>query len=627
MDDNKYQDIGARISEQSSSNRSSPPAKPSSLKSTSGSTIAVSNVPLIQKPTPAKARVRRSHRKSRRGCLSCKRLRIKCDEARPICEYCLSTNKICEYPLDVEIHKASSTLTLEPATLNTAPINVQESDQKVNILNNRHQPQTAQQQLKQEIISTTASPIPPSQQISELDPEYYENSRSSSVSAGQAYTPLLECDNIVSTYPGSRIPLAPRAPTSQFFRNIPYGEILAHHRSHVSTNLALTEQSIFNAWSYTVPQMAYNSPMVAHAVVAYAALTMSRNLPARDPSLEFLASTNFNATIRLLGPLLPNINSSNYENIHITSCLVGAYAFIDPDVAPLASADPQLPDLFGILRGVFNISAFAYAELAQNSPIAVTFLHKAINIPTLNDLKKINVNDKNIGYFKLLLDQLDSMAAGSKDISILCEPVIIPAPEMSAYKSRPSDIPFQEPQQQTSPQAELHSQDLSNLQAKFTPRLSTPEGSSLPTVTSSSNPAQEYQPNSPQDDDMFTLTPGELEIYRVVVYSLMFIAQESVRINRPSLLTGALNAPPDDYLRLLRLGRPMAIILAAFMLGQYEFMMAFPDYKDSFLPRMKILEASLPAEWRPAMYWPKRILEEGVYQSGLLQLMEDLHLR
>ncbi|KAK6456024.1 uncharacterized protein RJT20DRAFT_41213 [Scheffersomyces xylosifermentans] len=37
-------------------------------------------------------------RRSRGGCFSCKHLRIKCDESKPKCEYCIHTNRICVYP-------------------------------------------------------------------------------------------------------------------------------------------------------------------------------------------------------------------------------------------------------------------------------------------------------------------------------------------------------------------------------------------------------------------------------------------------------------------------------------------------------------------------------------------------
>ncbi|KAK6462078.1 hypothetical protein DFJ63DRAFT_141269 [Scheffersomyces coipomensis] len=36
--------------------------------------------------------------RSKSGCVSCRRLRIKCDQTKPRCEYCMHTNRECEYP-------------------------------------------------------------------------------------------------------------------------------------------------------------------------------------------------------------------------------------------------------------------------------------------------------------------------------------------------------------------------------------------------------------------------------------------------------------------------------------------------------------------------------------------------
>mmetsp|Transcript_5631 Transcript_5631/g.7121 ORF Transcript_5631/g.7121 Transcript_5631/m.7121 type:complete len:486 (-) Transcript_5631:620-2077(-) len=44
--------------------------------------------------------------RSRKGCLSCKKLKIKCNEAKPTCEYCESTGRQCHYP-DIEINQTS----------------------------------------------------------------------------------------------------------------------------------------------------------------------------------------------------------------------------------------------------------------------------------------------------------------------------------------------------------------------------------------------------------------------------------------------------------------------------------------------------------------------------------------
>lgn len=52
-------------------------------------------------------------RRSRRGCASCRRLKIKCDERRPHCEYCTHTRRQCIYPEDetsVVVNKNSCSL-------------------------------------------------------------------------------------------------------------------------------------------------------------------------------------------------------------------------------------------------------------------------------------------------------------------------------------------------------------------------------------------------------------------------------------------------------------------------------------------------------------------------------------
>ena len=48
----------------------------------------------ISKPFYAK----RSHKKSRLGCITCKRRKVKCDEVRPVCRACRLRNTTCEWP-------------------------------------------------------------------------------------------------------------------------------------------------------------------------------------------------------------------------------------------------------------------------------------------------------------------------------------------------------------------------------------------------------------------------------------------------------------------------------------------------------------------------------------------------
>lgn len=52
---------------------------------------------LVPKPTVSTRVYKPRGKKSRNGCLSCKRLKIKCSEERPACEYCIHTGRQCRY--------------------------------------------------------------------------------------------------------------------------------------------------------------------------------------------------------------------------------------------------------------------------------------------------------------------------------------------------------------------------------------------------------------------------------------------------------------------------------------------------------------------------------------------------
>ncbi|CDR36341.1 CYFA0S01e00672g1_1 [Cyberlindnera fabianii] len=74
---------------------------------------------LVNGPTKTKPRKQRNQprqnkkttipkKRSRKGCFSCKKLKIKCDEARPSCEYCIHTDRICVYPSDTHTSSSST---------------------------------------------------------------------------------------------------------------------------------------------------------------------------------------------------------------------------------------------------------------------------------------------------------------------------------------------------------------------------------------------------------------------------------------------------------------------------------------------------------------------------------------
>ncbi|PYH92601.1 hypothetical protein BO71DRAFT_19471 [Aspergillus ellipticus CBS 707.79] len=62
---------------------------------------------------------RRAHRKSRNGCLECKRRHIKCDEKYPLCSNCRSSERSCEYAdrfVPAVPSRSSKSSTSSPAT-------------------------------------------------------------------------------------------------------------------------------------------------------------------------------------------------------------------------------------------------------------------------------------------------------------------------------------------------------------------------------------------------------------------------------------------------------------------------------------------------------------------------------
>ncbi|KAJ5958265.1 uncharacterized protein N7479_005415 [Penicillium vulpinum] len=64
--------------------------------------------------------VRRTHKKSRNGCIECKRRHMKCDEQRPICSNCISSQRHCEFLEAVPIEQSSRSVRSETATASSA---------------------------------------------------------------------------------------------------------------------------------------------------------------------------------------------------------------------------------------------------------------------------------------------------------------------------------------------------------------------------------------------------------------------------------------------------------------------------------------------------------------------------
>lgn len=90
-------DFTAQQATSSRSSRGSSADAPSSyagdISGSSTSTLSLVHGQPRRRPIP-----RKGHTKSRRGCLNCKRRRVKCPETIPSCENCHRLNLRCEYP-------------------------------------------------------------------------------------------------------------------------------------------------------------------------------------------------------------------------------------------------------------------------------------------------------------------------------------------------------------------------------------------------------------------------------------------------------------------------------------------------------------------------------------------------
>jgi hypothetical protein len=351
-------------------------------------------------------------------------------------------------------------------------------------------------------------------------------------------------------------------------------------------------------------------------------LTVPESTLVGQENLRNLAFNGFNTLVRLLSKALStSAPQKRFEEIHVSSLLVASFAMAEPSVAQLVSADPYSPDLFGIMRGCFNIPSTVLKVgdgLADKSEIKYIITKPNEIFPSREDVEEIDIEKEWFSFYRMLLRQLERLENGEKDISLLCGLPSCGSPnvnrdgpdvketyqewtntQMSAATISPSSSL---PSPRSSPDAQSPSSPL------------TPPGSTMPIIMSA-NYATE------PDIDSFILLQHEPAIYRTVIYTFIHLAHLGLLNKRPTLMVQAFNSLPDEFITQLRLNRPFAIVISAFMLAQLEFISRHPMFMDALVPRLDALETMLPFEWRPALYWPKSILKCRVYEPGLGKML------
>lgn len=440
----------------------------------------------------------------------------------------------------------------------------------------------------------------------------------------------------------------------QFIRphgGVPYSSFHKFHSDTTTLLLALGDVRNKTIWDTLVPQIAYNSAMVSKTLVAFDALVM--NKCNNKPNLENMALEHFSTGVHELSQAVRHLSANNSAEIYIASFLVGAFAIFAPEFAPIISHDGSQPEMFSIVRGIFNPEVRALFGHFQQS--------KDLVIPNINKVGSLDAPDPEIlhspkvAYFKLLYDQLESMEKGSTSISILTEPrhnfidVLEPLHTLSNLNDWQDSLP-----QKQVPATDIlmsyydwgrqlldenfydkHSDSIGIIDFNETMdngntnvQQLSPDGISLTSSPEdfSSPPCSLGVPEIESDPTMFTLLPGELQVYRSCVLQLMYIVHSSTQVGNVSVLLWTFEAISPEFMLFLRQSRPMALVIAAYVMSIFWFKDLFQGHEGTYKVRMQELESMAPESWKPAFYWPKEILERHRLHESLEVMMANFNL-
>ncbi|KAI4868747.1 hypothetical protein F4820DRAFT_444664 [Hypoxylon rubiginosum] len=237
---------------------------------------------------------RRSHRKSRLGCLPCKRRKVKCDEASPACRNCIRFGIGCEY--------SSSSSKASPTSCETA----QESS-------------SIGSSPTETFLSTS---IPrrrrgrPRKDWNSFIDTRTDTSLTSSSSLSLSLTTSLLGSPIV------------RASGSFQSLNIADAELLLQYISSTAQSLVGAGDPTRRFWAYEVPKMGLSNEFLLHLVLAVAGHHLARlegdRERANDCQSRYVALTrnHFQAGLAGFKEALPTFSKSNGVALYVSAILV-----------------------------------------------------------------------------------------------------------------------------------------------------------------------------------------------------------------------------------------------------------------------------------------------------------------
>ncbi|KAF4635768.1 hypothetical protein G7Y89_g2316 [Cudoniella acicularis] len=258
---------------------------------------------------------RRTHTKSRTGCIKCKSSKVKCDEKRPSCSRCLRRQESCQYPNAF----LSSYQIPSPSSNPLSP---------------------------QSLVHGPAVP-----QI----PEHFWNAAfpywGSSSSEGEQVT----------------------------FNDFRDRDLELLHHYSTSTYLTLASRvSLDEFWKIVMVKIAFSNPFLMHGLLALSACHLAHLRTEDSEHYSNIAIHHHAEAISIFRPLLNNVDSQTAVPAVAFSTVIGCLSFAMPGIShlqELPSAGPtfvkNLLDIFRLVRGVKVVleSTFQWVEDSPMAPL------------------------------------------------------------------------------------------------------------------------------------------------------------------------------------------------------------------------------------------------------------------
>ncbi|KAJ5895590.1 hypothetical protein N7495_007281 [Penicillium taxi] len=272
--------------------------------------------------------LRRPHRKSRHGCLECKRRRVKCDEARPVCSNCAKRHSDCEYGSSSSLLWANE----EPG----APQSTRTSG---------------------------------SDSCQQLDP----------VLGFPATTDSLGLFNrLGNNYSSASLPA--------LALNLHDLELMMQWCNSTFYTLSRNERTD-SVWRNAVPEEALSYPFLMHGILALSALHLARTGPDTSKRTVYLnrAVAHQNQALALFRGLLGDIQEKNAKAMFAFASIVVVYTFGFPHTPDTQDPWTCVDDFHQVLvltRGIQQVIRSPASFLGDNS-FAPIFQIDEVRVPLL----------------------------------------------------------------------------------------------------------------------------------------------------------------------------------------------------------------------------------------------------